>query len=205
MNVIQLQKFISTINPNDILVTSDLHFSHKNLIMGTSMWESKSQCRDFDDEIEHDTVIINNINKMVNENTILIHCGDFSFGREENIINKAAAIKCPIINIYGNHDHKIRDNILNQKAFMACMDYLEIRVNKQLICFFHYPISEWNEVNRGSIMCYGHTHQFDNTFKDRSMNVGLEANNYHPHVLTDIINKMNTIEVNKIHHNGERA
>lgn len=92
--------------------TSDTHFGHTNICLGTSTWENKeSKCRDFNSLEEMNKHIVANINDCVGEDDILIHLGDWSFGGIDNVWNFRKQIKCK--NIYlvlGNHDHHIRNN-----------------------------------------------------------------------------------------------
>lgn len=99
----------------NIYFTSDTHYHHKNIVRGTSDWEEKSRCRDFNTLEEHDKVIVDNINAVVKEDDILIHLGDWSFGGIENIWNFRKQLNCKNINlILGNHDH----HILNNRSFI---------------------------------------------------------------------------------------
>ena len=95
-----------------VWLTSDTHGYHKNICYGTSIWNDKeNSTRKFDNELIMTQHIIDNINKYVAEDDILIHLGDWSFGGIENIWNFRKQIKCK--NIYlvlGNHDHHIRNN-----------------------------------------------------------------------------------------------
>lgn len=83
---------------------SDTHFGHANLVRGSTKWEEKLPCRNFDTLKEHDDIIIDNINKYVGKNDILYHVGDWSMGGRENVKNYRERINCDTIHLcLGNH------------------------------------------------------------------------------------------------------
>lgn len=91
--------------PN-IYFSSDWHLFHKNICLGTSVWDDKEKnCRNFNTIEEMNDTIIKSINSRVGKDDILFHLGDLSFGGWENIWNSRKQIVCEhIINILGNHD-----------------------------------------------------------------------------------------------------
>lgn len=106
---------------------SDPHYNHKGIVKGTSNWESKDNCRNFNTLEEHDTALVNNINNVVKENDILICLGDWSFGSYKNgdyLVNIARfrhRIKCNNVHlILGNHDDEIKYNkLINVTEFFG--------------------------------------------------------------------------------------
>jgi len=91
--------------------TSDTHFHHKNIVAGTSEWDDKRECRDFDTLEEHNAKLVQNINALVKPNDILYHLGDWSFGGVERIWEFRKQLHCKNIHlILGNHDHHIENN-----------------------------------------------------------------------------------------------
>lgn len=181
--------------------TSDTHFGHTNICLGTSTWENKeSKCRNFNSLEEMNNHIVANINDCVGENDILIHLGDWSFGGIDNVWNFRKQIKCK--NIYlvlGNHDHHIRNNkelpntekILGyvgddiimghkyaQELFITVEHYLEVLIDNTLFCCMHFPIEEWNDRGnskiKNSYMVHGHQHGDNRIILDR-IDVGLDS------------------------------
>lgn len=151
--------FRTKFNSNNFYVTSDLHFDHINICRGTSKWDSGY--RDFNNPKEMNETLIRNINKVVPSSGHLFILGDIKFGDKQQLPSLLGEIKCKnIYYLYGNHSMFIRQNDYYQKLFKWCGDYLEIFVDKQLICMFHYGCRVWNESHRGSWMLYGHC--FDN-------------------------------------------
>ena len=164
---------------SNIFFTTDTHYAHKNICVGVSEWDDKTKsCRKFQTLEEMNELIVNNINKYVKENDILYHLGDWSFGGINNIWEFRKRINCK--NIYlvpGNHDHHIKKNkILPQKeydiniyaydCFLGVLPELtKIKIDKQEIILSHFPLEEWENMDRGSIHLHGHCHHTkDNSF-----------------------------------------
>lgn len=160
--------------------TSDLHFSHKNLILGTSEWSDKSRCRPFNTIEDHDNTLIENINSIVNENDILIHAGDFAFGGKLNIPKFRNMIKCK--NIYtciGNHDQHLVDYY---KSLFTDVQYrFNFYFGKQHVIVDHYSLNVWENNNKNSWMLFGHSHQsLDVSNCGKTLDIGAEGHNYKP-------------------------
>jgi calcineurin-like phosphoesterase family protein len=104
-------------NNKTIWLTSDTHYSQKNICRGTTNWRTPEgeipteRTRNFNTLEEMNDAIVNNINNLVKEDDILIHLGDWSFGGFENIEEFRNRIICKNIHlILGNHDHHIDKN-----------------------------------------------------------------------------------------------
>lgn len=132
-------------NSSNIWLISDTHYNHKNVIAYCN--------RPFLTMEEMNDVLTNNINNVVKADDILIHCGDFAYGRDatkQSITDARNKINCQ--NIYlvkGNHDRLIRKYKL-QHLFKVCTDVLSLENDRYICCFTHKPHdSKWSEhVNR---------------------------------------------------------
>lgn len=94
----------------NIFFTSDTHYNHKNICEGTTTWDKERAVtfRKFQDLKQMNQAIVDNINQKVEEDDILVHLGDWSFGGIESIWEFRKQIKCKNIHlILGNHDHHI--------------------------------------------------------------------------------------------------
>ena len=124
---------------------------------------------------EHDKLLINNWNTVVNNNDDIYILGDI--GRLGN--NKENSYVASIISqlkgkkhlIIGNHDKKgLKDNRINQ-LFVNIKDYDVIGDNNNGINYnivlSHYPILFWENQHKGYIHLYGHVHnsEEDNIYK----------------------------------------
>lgn len=139
----------------NIYVTSDLHFGHKNII--------KYENRPFNNIEEMDRAIIDLWNKTINDEDLIYILGDFSWYKGEKTNEILKTLKGNKILIIGNHDKNfLEDKKFNKDLFQEICYYKELKVNKQKIILFHYPIIDWNGKNNGSIHLYGHVHTMIN-------------------------------------------
>lgn len=167
-----IQKFhfdLGSILPHrKVWLTSDLHFHHK----GAVKWRNLAGHKFESMESMHE-YFIELWNNSVAECDLVIHVGDFSFGRvnaTKEIIDK---LNGTILFISGNHDY-----VLPKIDGAMIRSYLEFKYNEQLVCVFHYPILSWNTQDHGSIHLFGHMHGQMNKKLNigRSMDVGYDAN-----------------------------
>lgn len=200
---------------NNIWFTSDTHHSHKNICIGVSDWDDKEKsCRNFQTLEEMNELIVNNINKYVKADDILYHLGDWSFGGIENILEFRKQIKCK--NIYlvpGNHDHHIKKNkLLPQKeydiniyaydCFLEVLPELtKIVIDKKEVILCHFPLEEWENMDRGSIMLHGHCHHTkDNSFMNiycKRKDVGIDNPEFRPYSWNEIKEEMKERKIKK--------
>jgi calcineurin-like phosphoesterase family protein len=191
----------------NIFITSDTHFGHKNICRGVTEWNlervSNSTTRDFQTLEEMNETILNNINSVVGQDDILLHLGDFSFGGFENIRLFRDRIVCRNIHlITGNHDHHIvknREGI--REIFSSVTDYYtqfelrfpSIRMMGQIdrinLVFCHFPIASWDSMNDGVIHLFGHVHlpPEKKIMSGKSMDVGVDGNDYKPYSLFECL------------------
>ena len=172
----------------NLFFTSDTHYNHKNICRATTEWtDAEDKTRDFRSLDHMNDTIVNNINRMVGEDDILFHLGDWSFGGFEKIGEFSDRVICKNTHlILGNHDHHIekdRDNI--QLAFTSVNHYLDLEVcdsnfgkftqNRFILC--HYPIASWIDMNRGTMHLHGHVHlpPHQAVGQGKSMDVGMDG------------------------------
>ena len=203
-------------NGKNIWVTSDSHFSHKNLCRGVSSWKDESgnvpikRTRDFRDINHMNDTIINNINNCVYQDDVLLHIGDWSFGGFENIKKFRDQITCSNIHlICGNHDLHIKNNKEGiQNIFSSVSELNEIIYDNTLIILCHYPISSWEDLRKGAIMLFGHLHSSTaDRFpgEGKIMDVGIDGHpEFRPYHINEIIslmkNRPNVSLITKDHH-----
>ncbi len=143
-----------------IFFTADTHYNHKNIVRGISSWDNKDGCRSFGTLDEMNTAIVEGINRVVKEDDVLFHLGDFAFGDPKGYRDFRYKIRCKHIHlIYGNHDKRIYSNESDlQDLFETTGFYREINIDGQKIIMSHYGFRVWNESHRGSWMLHGHSH-----------------------------------------------
>jgi len=150
----------------NVWVTSDSHFSHKNICRGVTNWRLPNgeipveQTRDFATIEKMNTAIVNNINEVVGQDDILIHLGDWSFGGYEQIREFWDRLICKNIHlILGNHDHHIdRNRDGSQGLFQSVSHYNTVEIGDYKFQLMHYPISSWDGLNKGVMHLHGHCH-----------------------------------------------
>lgn len=171
-------------NEQNIFFTSDTHFWHENIL--------KFCNRPFSSVEEMNDTIIDNWNKLVGENDIVFHLGDFCFcgsDKFEKIIEK---LNGHIYLILGNHDWKtIRNHYFSK--FKGIYQQLSIKVDGRKIYLNHFPFLcyDGSYKNNPVWALSGHIHicKIRNTGKDfERMNylfptqydVGVDFNDYTP-------------------------
>lgn len=214
---------------SNIWFTSDTHHSHKNICIGVSEWDDKAKsCRNFQTLEEMNKLIVSNINKYVKEDDILYHLGDWSFGGIENIWKFRKQIKCK--NIYlvpGNHDHHIKKNkilpnvwleynvgfvnecpihdhcsfVNSRDLFSVLPELSKIIIDKQEIILSHFPLEEWENMDKGSIHLHGHSHHTkdytDLNMYSKRMDVGMDWEEFRPYSWNEIKEEMKERKIKK--------
>ena len=142
-------------NGDGIFVTSDLHFSHYNII--------KYCHRPFLDTDEMDAKIIENWNNVVNKNDTVFVLGDVGFGNPTKFAEKVKQLNGKKILIIGNHDRENLGNEVFLSLFEAVHEQAYIKVGKTKIYLTHFPLlcfdGAWNGL-RATWNLYGHCHDF---------------------------------------------
>jgi calcineurin-like phosphoesterase family protein len=198
------------LKPNQQLYfTSDTHYNHKNICRGVTSWtDAEDITRDFKTLDQMNDRIVEGINSVVDQDDILVHLGDWSFGGFESIYKFRDRINCKNIHlVLGNHDHHIeRDRDGIRHIFESVNQYLELEVTKEgskkidshdrdfkvNFVLMHYPIMSWNKMNDGTIHLHGHVHLPPNKRmgKGRMMDVGMDGNNLNAISIDEVIRKM---------------
>jgi calcineurin-like phosphoesterase family protein len=169
----------------NVWITSDTHYSHKNICRGVTAWRTKegeiplSQTRDFATIEKMNSTIVNNINEVVGQDDMLIHLGDWSFGGFEQIREFWDRIICKNIHlVLGNHDHHIENNREgSQGLFKSVSHYNTLEIGQFKFRLMHYPISSWDGLGKGVMHLHGHCHLPNNLklSKGQRMDVGMDG------------------------------
>ena len=151
-----------------IYFTGCTHFGHYNIIRLAN--------RPFNSVEEMDAVLIENWNKTVKDTDTVIHHGDFSYRGSKAPEEYLKKLKGRIVRLQGNHDPIRWGN-----------DYRKFKENNLGIVCFHYPIEEWDGWFRGDIHTHCHTHKPILKSAERRFNVTVEACNYKPISLEELL------------------
>lgn len=173
------------LDPNErrIWFTSDLHFSHKNII--------KFCNRPFKDIEEMNKALIDNWNSVVGEDDIVFNLGDFSYASKKEYMEILCRLKGIHYLIRGNHDRSRNPGIDILKLFYRVEDQMILSIDGYNVILNHYPLLCYGGAYRtNTINLFGHVHSGPNaTGKDISRldmlfptqyDVGVDNNNYTP-------------------------
>ena len=174
---------------SDIFFTSDTHFNHFNIIGSCN--------RPFKDENEMNEMLIENWNKVVGEDSIVFHLGDFAWGGQNKWIQICERLNGHIVLITGNHDFKNgpkTDEVLNE-LFDYTAQQMRIKVENRAVYLNHYPFLCYSGIYREPKdqvwALHGHVHLGPNSLKGLDVprmeylyptqyDVGVDMNNYAP-------------------------
>lgn len=178
--------------PTKLYFTSDTHWGHFNI--------SKYCHRPFENRSEMDKTLIENWNKVVPEDGIVIHCGDFMLPHKESIKEYEKILKKLNGNILlcrGNHD-RIPLSIEPQGNLIAVVDMAILYVDNIKILASHYPMLTYP----ADYQVFGHIHTlvdgtcsgFDGDVIPRmrktQYDVGVDQNNYKPISYEQLMQKL---------------
>ena len=171
-----------------IWLTSDTHFCHKK----DFLWGP----RGFTSSDEHDAVIIDEWNKLVDPMDEVYHLGDWFLNDDETGLARLSMLNGIVHLIAGNHDtdnriHTIQRNI---NTFYYLGYSYRLRYKGYSFYLSHYPTLTANYDDKGlkhsTINLCGHSHTKDPFFdwdKGTIFHVELDTNNNKPWLLDDII------------------
>lgn len=168
---VKIQSFPKqTLEVDKVWFSSDLHLNHEAVIKFG---------RKFDNIVEMNDSILHEINKLVRENDLLILLGD-TMMIDKNYFQFLSSLNCKnVIMLYGNHCNPNRFEEGAPQNLIYHGYYLELNINKQIICCSHFPQFNWNYQDDGAISLHGHLHADENAVvkeihKYKSMDCGID-------------------------------
>ena len=168
-----------------IFVTSDLHFGHDRGFL--------YEPRGFDNIEDHDEIVIQNWNSVVEPEDEVYICGDLMLNDNEHGIECLKRLNGKLHIIYGNHDTDTRKKLYEELGAEIHRWAEVIKYKKYNFYLSHYPTLTGNleaeSLHQCAINLYGHTHQQFNFYQDNpfTYHVGLDSHNNYPVLLDDII------------------
>lgn len=176
---------------DQIFFTGDQHFDHKNII--------KYCNRPFNTVEEMNETIIAKFNSVVNEEDTIYHLGDFCLSKQlSRIKNFLSQLHGKHHLILGNHDRLFPFEYI-KAGFITVHTRLEIKLSdnsKALLEHDPASASTTNSIFFNTVLLHAHIHGLHrvsletNTFR---MNVGVDANNFYPVSMQEII-RLKTIQ-----------
>ncbi|GJQ43678.1 MAG: hydrolase [Ignavibacteriaceae bacterium] len=188
-----------------IFFTADTHFNHAGII--------KSCNRPFANVDEMNEALIQNWNNKVDVLDEVYHLGDFIWkGNSQRVQEIIYRLNGKIYIIKGNHDHSQQVKYYENCSNVGWVkDYFELKIDntfdeidelmkannttflqnitKMQFVLFHYGMRVWNKSHYGSFHLYGHSHGNLPPIRN-SWDVGVDANNYEPIELNEVIKKI---------------
>jgi len=144
-----------TYNFDNVYFSSDLHLNHEAVIKYGRKFDNISHMNDH---------IILEINRLVRKNDLLVLMGDTLMGEKdyERFLNSLVCEN--VILIIGNHCNrgKLLSTLTKSDKLIFCGDYLELNIERQIICCSHFPMFNWNYQDDGSFHLHGHLHGDEN-------------------------------------------
>ena len=162
-----------TLDVNQVYFSSDLHIGHEAVIKFG---------RKFENLHKMNLHILNEIDKIVKEDDLLVLLGDTMMGEKDYKLFLDNLICHNIIMLFGNHCNrsKLIQTYNKSDKLIYIGDYLELSIEKQIICCSHFPMFNWNYQDDGSFHLHGHLHADENPIieeihKYKSMDVGIDS------------------------------
>jgi calcineurin-like phosphoesterase family protein len=165
----------------NIFFTSDLHLSHKNILL-----PSYSN-RPYATLEEHDQALIENWNRVVGPNDVVYFLGDLALCHPNHALEMVSRLRGNKRWIRGNHDHDdlvkrcgLLFEWVKEMADIAIPD-VDAPRGVQRIVLNHYAMRVWNRSHYGAWHLYGHSHgNLPDDPKMLSIDVGVDCHNYTP-------------------------
>lgn len=202
-------------------ITSDIHFSHKNILQYCHHRVHNSFTGDVKEATENvvstlislmNEKIISNWNELIEQNDIVYILGDVAMGKIVDAPSPIRRLNGKKHLVAGNHDKTLIKLIKNDPSlddlFVWIKDYHEMSHaipggKKNLICMSHFPFLHFNGQNQGTIHCHGHLHSApENRFRlgKRMMDVGIDGNGLRPYLLDDVVRQCLEFPFGGSHH-----
>lgn len=166
-------------NFKNVWCISDTHFYHENI---------GKYCNRPNNWFD---LIINNWNKVVNSNDIVLHLGDFSFGNITHIKSIRERLNGEIYLIRGNHDRHSKKWFIDKN--IKAVSPFEFKMGNKIFLFTH---KARKNLKKNIINIHGHWHEkcpFIYVGKNGNINFNLsvEVINYTPIKINSIIKIVN--------------
>ena len=154
------------------LFTADQHMGHRNVL--------KYCNRPFDSIEENDEIIIENHNKKVKENDIVVHGGDYTLANRPRALDYVIKLNGTNIFLRGSHDYWLDKNA----PYM-----FERKIGGEFIVVCHYAMRVWHRSHWNSWQLYGHSHG-NLAPEGKQWDIGVDNNNFYPVSFDEIVDIM---------------
>lgn len=135
-------------------VTSDLHFGHKNIMSFCPVTRAH-----YNNDVDYmNEKMVTEWNEKVSPEDLVYILGDVAFLPAQKATEYMRRLNGQKILIEGNHDRKLLNDPSFRNEFVEVHSYLRLVYEGTVICMFHYPIAEFDQMHRGAIHLHGHLH-----------------------------------------------
>lgn len=167
--------FDEHLKDNDVWIWSDQHFNHENVI--------KHSTRPFKTSEDMNYAMIENYEDTVKDGDVVIWAGDLFFKSQEDFKENIMPHfnKTYNILVVGNHD--FQGKVVKNLPFDEIHLLLDFNVDGQRVVVTHYPFGKPED---DFTNVHGHIHQNESE-EDHQINVSVEAINYTPVSLKDLL------------------
>jgi calcineurin-like phosphoesterase family protein len=162
--------------------TSDLHYSHKNIIRYCN--------RPFVDVEEMREQLIDRYNSVIGHNDRVLFIGDIffcGFDDAKQIMRRLGGIKYLI---RGNHDKNFTDKQLLHLGFEAVYpSYYQTWFGNSRVWYSHYPYAGYSAdaryldrrpPNDDAVIVHGHTHEKTKLTNNNTVHIGVDGWDFRP-------------------------
>lgn len=148
--------------------------------------------------------LVKNWNKTVSKNDEVYILGDISLSKDI-ALDYLKQLNGKIYIVAGNHDNLPPIQSALKELGITLLDSIhEINYQKTKFVLCHYPLLEWNGFYKNSIHLHGHQH--NNSFYNEMnrhnnvlrYDVGVDANDYKPVSINEIITFFKGVSNNKL-------
>ena len=162
-----------------VFFSSDLHLGHHKIL-------TLGKGRPFIHTDEMAETILDRFNSKIKSSDTLYLLGDVGW-HSYDWSQWLSRLKTKQIHlIRGNHDHS--ESIKRAShLFRSVSDLKEIKIGGYpSIVLCHYPMRYWHHCYNGTYHLFGHVHNQLDSDWGRSMDVGVDTNNFYPWVLEEV-------------------
>ena len=163
----------------NVWVTADTHLGHESIL--------KHCNRPFKNVQEMDDFIIEKWNSKISKQDHVYIVGDFAFNNHAKYLGALKGRKHLIV---GSHDSMSSDCL---KRFVTVSEQKQIKYQGRFFILSHCPLRTWESCFRGNVHLFGHCHNRMKTY-NLSFDIGVDANNYIPFNMNDVIDMVNSRE-----------
>ena len=170
-------------------LTADEHYFHRK-IMGY-------QNRPFSSLDEMNNSLVERHNDAVGDQDVVIHIGDFSFGRGEDFSRIAERLRGTHFFMDGSHDRAMREYFTQnhqwregEGRFFLLPKLFEFTFGKTKVVLCHYAMESWwaSHYPESSVHFHGHSHGRFTSAK-QAIDVGVDTNDFRPYQVEEAIER----------------